>query len=265
MLKDWDKLSAVIITLNEERNIGRCIESLLPVADEIVILDSGSTDRTREIACSYEKVRFFVHPFDGYTSQKNRAKDLASYDWVLSLDADESLDETLKESILKIKGKWDRDGYFMNRMTFYCGRWIKHSKWYPDRKIRLWNRKKGEWKGGALHEKVELIEGEKSSGYLRGNILHYSFYTPEDHYRKIEHYSDIAARAFLEDGRRFYGWEPILYPIGRFLDHYIFHLGFLDGKAGWEIARLSAYATFLKYKKIQNLFAIKGGEKRKKQ
>ncbi|GAB4199069.1 MAG: glycosyltransferase family 2 protein [Bacteroidia bacterium] len=248
-----DKLSVVIITFNEEKNIARCLNSVKEIADEIVILDSGSTDRTKEIANEYDKVKFYTHNFDGHIQQKNRAKNLATYDWVLSLDADEALDETLSENIRTLKGRWDKDGYYMNRLTNYCGHWVRHSNWYPDKKLRLWNRHKGEWRGINPHDKFEMFEGDKVTGYLKGNILHYSYYTLDDHYRQVEYFTNIASKAYFEKGIRAYYWNLLVNPVAKFIDHYILHLGFLDGKAGWNIAKISAYATYLKYKKIMAL------------
>lgn len=247
------QISVVIITYNEEKNIARCLDSVKDIADEIIILDSGSTDKTKEIACTYSNVKFYTHPFDGHIQQKNRAKNLAGFDWVLSLDADEAIDDELKENLLKIKGKWQKDGYYMNRLTNYCGHWVKHSNWYPDRKLRLWNRHKGEWTGINPHDKFEMNEGDKVTGYLKGNILHYSYYTLEDHYKQVEYFTTIAAKAYYEKRIKAYPWNLIINPIAKFIDHYLLHLGFLDGVAGWHIARISAYAAYLKYKKIIQL------------
>ena len=149
------KLSSVIITLNEERNIGRCLDSLRGIADEIVVVDSGSTDRTEEI-CRTFGVRFFQHPFDGFTEQKNFAIDQCSFEHILSLDADESLSEELKKSVTAVKSNWNKDGYSFNRFTNYCGKWIKHCGWYPDRKLRLFRKEKGRWQGNKLHERFIL-------------------------------------------------------------------------------------------------------------
>lgn len=247
------KLSAVIITFNEEKNIERCLMSLKPVADEIVVLDSFSTDKTEEI-CSKYGVKFFQHAFDGHIQQKNRAITYASNDHVLSLDADEALDETLQKSILAIKSDFKMQGYYINRLTNYCGHWVKHCGWYPDEKLRLWNRKKGEWRGVNPHDKYELFEGDKKAGHLKGDLLHYSYYSVADHYKQVEYFTNIASKAYYENGKKAPLYKLILNPIAKFVDHYLLHLGFLDGKAGYLISRISAYATWLKYKKIRNLY-----------
>lgn len=249
-------LSAVIITFNEERNIERCLKSLQGVADEIVVLDSFSKDRTREI-CQQYGVKFFEHVFDGHIQQKNRAITYASNDHVLSLDADEALDETLKKSILAVKQNFDKQGYYTNRLTNYCGHWVRHCGWYPDKKLRLFDRTKGHWTGINPHDKYELYSGDASAGQLNGDLLHYSYYTLDDHYRQVEYFTTIAAKAYFEKGKKAPAYKLILNPISKFISHYFITLGFLDGKAGYLISRISAYATWLKYKKLRDLYANK--------
>lgn len=246
------KLSAVIITFNEEKNIERCLVSLKEVADEIVVLDSFSKDRTKEI-CLQHGVRFFEHAFDGHIQQKNRAITYASYNHVLSLDADEALDDTLRESVLAVKANFSKQGYYMNRLTNYCGHWVRHCGWYPDKKLRLWDRTKGEWRGVNPHDKFELFEGDKNAGRLKGDLLHYSYYTLEDHYKQVEYFTNIASKAYFEKGKKAPLYKLILNPLAKFIDHYLLHLGFLDGRAGYLISRISAYATWLKYKKLREL------------
>jgi glycosyltransferase involved in cell wall biosynthesis len=246
------KLSVVIITFNEEKNIERCLLSVKEVADEIVVLDSFSKDRTEEI-CARHGVKFFRHTFDGHIQQKNRAITYAQNEYVLSLDADEALDDQLKRSILDVKREFKMDGYYMNRLTNYCGQWVRHSGWYPDAKLRLWKRGKGEWRGINPHDKYEMFEGDKVTGRLNGDILHYSYFTTADHYRQVEHFTDIAAKAYFEKRRKAGFYNLIVNPVAKFIDHYILHLGFLDGRAGFQIARISAYATYLKYKKLKQL------------
>lgn len=246
------KLSAVIITFNEEKNIERCLLSLKEVADEIVVLDSFSKDRTREI-CEMHGVKFFQHAFDGHIQQKNRAITYASHPYVLSLDADEALDETLAKSIIEIKKNFQKEGYYMNRLTNYCGHWVRHCGWYPDAKLRLWDSRKGHWTGINPHDKYELFNGDKNAGYLKGDILHYSYYSVEDHYKQVDYFTTIASRAYFEKGKKAGVLNLIVNPVAKFIDHYLLHLGFLDGKAGFLISKISAYATWLKYKKLRDL------------
>lgn len=246
------KLSVVIITFNEEKNIERCLLSVKDVADEIVVLDSFSTDATPEI-CRKHGAKFVQHAFDGHIQQKNRAITYASYPHVLSLDADEALDDTLKASVRAVKQNFEKEGYYLNRLTNYCGHWVRHCGWYPDAKLRLWDSRKGHWTGLNPHDKYELFAGDKQAGKLKGDILHYSYYTLEDHYRQVEYFTSISARAYVEKGKRAPFYKLILNPVAKFLDHYVLHLGVLDGKAGYRISRISAYATYLKYKKIRQL------------
>jgi glycosyltransferase involved in cell wall biosynthesis len=246
------RISAVIICFNEEKNIERCVLSLADVADEIVVLDSYSTDTTPQI-CAKHKVKFFQHAFDGHIQQKNRAISFASSPYVLSLDADEALDDELKAAVLEVKKDFKKDGYYMNRLTNYCGHWVRYCGWYPDRKLRLWDSRKGHWTGTNPHDKYELFEGDANTGRLKGNILHYSYYSVEDHYRQVEYFTDIAAKAYHEKGKRGSGFKMAVNPVAKFIDHYLLHLGFLDGRAGFLISKISAYATWLKYKKLRQL------------
>ncbi len=246
------RLSVVIITYNEEKNIGRCIDSVKIVADEVLVLDSFSTDRTEEI-CRSRGARFFQHRFDGHIEQKNRALDLASGPYVLSLDADEELDEILQHSVLQAKQNWKADGYTMNRLSNYCGKWIRHSHWYPDKKLRLFDRRKGHWTGVNPHDKYELTAKESPALHLNGNILHYSYSNLEQHRSKTKVYADIAARALAEREKRIPSYKLIVNPAVKFISHYLLHLGFLDGRAGFRIARLAAFGTFLKYSKARAL------------
>ena len=247
------KLSVVIITFNEEKNIERCILSVKEVADEIVVLDSFSKDRTAEI-CAKHGVKFFQHAFDGHIEQKNRAITYASYPHILSLDADEALDVKLSRSILAVKNTFDKDGYYMNRLTYYCGHWVKHCGWYPDAKLRLWDSRKGHWTGINPHDKYELAEGDKQTAHLKGDILHYSYYTLEDHYKQVEYFTGIAAKAYFERNKQAPFYKLVVNPVAKFVDHYLLKLGFLDGTAGYRISKISAYATYLKYKKIRALY-----------
>lgn len=250
------QISVVIITYNEEKNIARCLDSVKDVADEIVVLDSFSTDNTQAI-CQSKGVSFYQHKFDGHIQQKNRAITYAKHPHILSLDADEALDDTLKKSILEVKSNWNKDGYYMNRLTNYCGHWVKHCNWYPDAKLRLWDSRKGEWTGINPHDKYELKEGDKNTGHLKGDILHYSYYSVEDHYKQVEYFTNIASKAFFEAGKKAPLYKLFVNPIAKFIDHYVLHLGFLDGNAGYSISKISAYATYLKYKKLRNLYHAK--------
>jgi glycosyltransferase involved in cell wall biosynthesis len=245
------KLSAVIITFNEERNIKRCLESLEGVADEILVVDSFSKDRTEQICRSFN-VRFIQNPFEGHIQQKNYAIDQAQHEWILSLDADEALTAELKESIIKIKLDPTFDGYKMNRLTNYCGHWVRYCGWYPDTKIRLVNRNTARWQGVNPHDRLDLLNGQEP-GFLIGDLLHYSYYTKEDHLKQIEYFGDIAAKELYERGGRSNYLKIGIKVIAQFFKSFILKRGLLDGKTGFTISRLSAYATYRKYIKLLHL------------
>lgn len=246
------KLSVVIITRNEEKNIGRCLDSIRDIADNIVVIDSFSTDKTEEI-CKSKGVCFFQHAFEGHIEQKNFAVTLTEFPYVLSLDADEALDDELKKNILAAKENWKFDGYEMNRLTNYCGTWIRHCGWYPDTKLRMFDKRKGKWGGTNPHDKFEMEQGS-TIGKLKGDILHYSYYTIEDHYKQIEYFTTINAKASHENGKKAPTWKLWIAPVVKFIKDYFIRLGFLDGQAGWQICRLSAWATYIKYKKLRRLY-----------
>ncbi|MCX6258504.1 MAG: glycosyltransferase family 2 protein [Bacteroidia bacterium] len=244
-------LSVVIITFNEERNIARCLTSVGEIADDIVVVDSYSTDRTEAI-CHEHGARFVQHAFEGHIEQKNWAITQAIYPHILSLDADEALDATLIQSITEIKKNWHCDGYLMNRLTNYCGRWIRHCGWYPDTKLRLWDSRKGQWTGINPHDEYRLGEN-CSTGQLKGNILHYSYYTLAAHLKQIRYFTDISSGEAYKKGKRAYILHLAINPLVKFIKSYFFQLGILDGKAGFTISYYSSYATYLKYKKIRDL------------
>ena len=246
------KISAVIITGNEEKNIGRCLASLKDVADEIVVVDSFSSDKTAEI-CQTRGVRFIQHSFEGHIEQKNFAVSQAEFDCVLSLDADEVLSDRLARSISDVKNNWSCDGYAFNRLTNYCGKWIRRSGWYPDEKLRLWDRRKGRWGGQNPHDHVFMDTGSRVR-HLDGDLLHYSYHSIEDHISQINRFSEIAAKAAYSQGRRagVLG-DIILNPVLTFLKKYFLKLGILDGYEGFVIAVHTAYGKFLKYIKLYEL------------
>lgn len=247
------QLSVVIITFNEAHNIARCIQSVQEIADEILVLDSHSTDETRSIALSLG-ARVLEHDFDGHIQQKNRAATLASYDYVLSLDADEALSDELRHSVSRIKQNWTFDAYQMNRCTNYCGQWIKHSGWYPDRKLRLWDRRKGKWGGINPHDKWELEDGSNNFQWIKGDILHYSYYSVEEHWKQAEKFSSISAKAMFEQGKKISAMGIYLKGAFKFIRNYFLKAGFLDGYNGFVICRITAWETFEKYRKLKSLY-----------
>ncbi len=239
------KLSVVIITFNEERNIERCINSVKDIADDIVVVDSFSTDKTCEIAI-INGARVINHSFEGHIEQKNFAITQAQFPFVLSLDADEALSETLKNSILRVKLEKLYDGYKMHRLTNYCGKWIHHCGWYPDTKLRLWDSGLGKWEGINPHDKYVLKKGTSES-LLEGDLFHYSYYSLSQHKQQAKKFASISAEALTNMNIFILIFKLIFSSIISFLRIYFFRLGFLDGQAGFHIARISSTASFCKY------------------
>lgn len=241
------KISAAIITYNEERNIARAMESLR-CCDEIVVLDSGSTDRTCELAANLG-ARVVESPWMGYAKQKNFAAECATHDWVLSIDADEALSEALEAEIWQIKKNGPRfDGYTMPRMAQYLGRWILHSGWYPDRKVRLFDRRKAKWQGEFVHESVRVAG---TVGHLEANLLHFTCQSLSEHLRTMDRYTTLAAEQIIAE-KRHIGWSRlILDPPWTFFRTYVVKAGFLDGVEGLVIANMAAFYNFLKYAKVK--------------
>ena len=247
------KISGVVITYNEEENIEECLQSMLGVVDELIVVDSFSTDKTKAIAEKYN-LKFIEHKFEGHIEQKNYAIEQASNDWVLSLDADERLSDSLQASIKLLKKENSKlDGYRFNRLNNYCGQWIRHCGWYPDTKIRLWNKQKGQWGGVNPHDTVVMSEGTSIKS-IKSDILHYTYRRMEDHITQMNKFSTIAA---LEDQKKGKTANIIMhlmfYPVLNFLKNYIIRLGFLDGYAGYLVCKNGAYYRFLKYAKLRNL------------
>ena len=242
------QLSVVIITYNEQRNIEKCIRSIRSIADDIVVVDSFSTDNTVSIA-QQNGARVVQHPFAGHIEQKNFAITQATFPHILSLDADEMPDELFLKQILEIKKNWQHDGYSVNRLNNYCGQWIYHGAWYPDIKLRLWDSRKGKWTGTNPHDKYEMETGS-SILHVAGNLLHYSYQTIEEHQKKSDYFSTIAANAYFAKGKRSSLFKRVINPIFRFVRDYVLKRGFLDGTKGWVIAVITAREVSMKYKKL---------------
>ncbi len=241
------KISATIITFNEQANIARAIESLR-CCDEIVVVDSGSVDATVEIARRLG-ARVIEHPWEGFAVQKNIAAEAARYDWILSIDADESLSEALEAELWQLKKRGpEYDAYTVPRLARYLGRWIFHSGWYPDRKIRLYDRRKGRWVGNYVHESV-VVNG--TVGHLKSNLLHYTCDSLTQHLETMNRYTTLAAEQLVAQGVRV-GWRHLLLdPPWTFFRTYFLKLGFLDGLEGLAIAYMAALYNFLKYAKAR--------------
>jgi glycosyltransferase involved in cell wall biosynthesis len=244
-------LSVVITTYNEEKNIGRCLDSVGAIADEVIVLDSFSGDHTVSIAVAKGAI---VHQseFSGYVKQKNKAIQLAANDHVLLLDADEALSKELANAILRAKDEFKFAAYSMNRCNVFCGSFIKRGLWYPDRKLRLFDKSAGYCGGMNPHDKILMHEKVKVC-HLRGDLLHYTYDSLEEYMERNDEVSSIAARSLYEAGIR-RSWTKLFFsPLWSFINGYFLRLGFLDGYKGFIIAIHTANQTYTKYQKLRRL------------
>lgn len=242
-------LSAVIITLNEERNIGRCIQSLQGIADEIIVVDSFSNDATESI-CKSLGVKFVKHQWEGYVKQKQFANDLAANDLIFSIDADEAVSPELAQSILKIKElDANKKVFSMNRLMNYCGKWIRHGGWYPEYKIRIFDRRFVNWTGGQVHETLSIPD-DFETVRIDGDLYHYSFYSEAEFRRQTEKFAHMSAEDAIAKGKKGTVFEAYFHCFWRFVRDYVFKAGFLDGKIGFRIGLINAKSVFLKRKLI---------------
>ncbi len=245
------KISAVIITFNEEHNIECCIRSLQGIADEIIVIDSFSTDETPKI-CNSLGARFFQIKWEGYAATKNYGNSMASHNYILSVDADEVLSDALQKEIIGFKNQDNHlDAYSVNRLTNYCGSWIHHCGWYPDTKLRLWNKMKGKWEGN-IHEEV-VMDKDSTFTNLKSDLLHYSYYSIQQHVNQANKFTDLTAIEAYNNGKKAGIVKIIFSPWIKFFRDYFLKLGFLDGYHGFVICKISAFATFMKYIKIKEL------------
>jgi glycosyltransferase involved in cell wall biosynthesis len=243
------QLSAVIITKNEQHNIARCLQSL-KFADEIILVDTGSTDSTIDIAKKYD-AKIFNIDWPGFGPAKKYAVDQAGGEWILSIDADEEITAPLAAEIKKaIDSDNGINGYLIPRKTNFLGRWINHSRWYPDYVLRLFRKDKGQFSDSLVHEKVVL---ESEPGRLKNFIRHYSYPDIQTFFDKFDSYTTLAAQELMKKGKRFSLLALLCKPPASFCSHYIFGAGFLDGLEGFLIAVLSAYGVFVRYLKLYSI------------
>jgi glycosyltransferase involved in cell wall biosynthesis len=241
-----NRLAVTLITKNEERNLPRVLASLKGVADELVVADSGSTDRTAQIAAAHG-ARIFARAWNGFADQRNFAGTQCACEWVLALDADEELSPELRASLLEWKkAPAEFDAYEFARCASYLGRWIRHSGWYPDRKTRLYRRGSGQF-AGATHD---AFREAGPVGRLRGDLLHHAFATRQEHEATVESYSTAAAAELFANGRRHWRAALLIAPPWTFLRKILLQGAPLDGWRGWLIARMSCRYTWLKYRKL---------------
>ena len=247
-----NRISAVIITKNEERNLARCLQSLEGVTDEILIIDSFSEDHTLAIAKEYG-ARIIEREWTGYGPTKNFGNEKAKYDYILSIDADEALSKELAAAIIAEKESFTFPAYAMNRLLNYCSYWIRHGGFYPDRKIRLFDRRIFHWSDDPVHEILlpDAKVARKEIKELNGDLYHFSYRSISDHIERINCYSTLAAQKLAK--RRFLRWNMLFNPTWRFFSSYVLKGGFLDGHAGYLLCRVQAFEVYLKYSKARHL------------
>lgn len=253
-------VTACIISFNEQDNIADCLDSLAFCRHRIVV-DSHSTDDTRAIA-EGRGARVLTRDWPGHIDQKNFAIDQAETEWVLCIDADERVSPALRERLLSLfaDGEPPRSGYEVHRRTFYLGRFIDHGGFYPDRKLRLFRRSRGRWRGTNPHDHV-MLEGDEAPGVIAADLIHYSYRDIADHLRTIDYFTTIIAREKHARGRhRLLALKLLVGPPWKFIKMYLVQRGFLDGAAGFMVAALGAVYVFLKYAKLWELIAVRGEE-----
>lgn len=243
-------IAVVVITLNEERNIGRCLASVKDIADEIIVLDAFSTDNTERIAREYG-ARFEQRAWEGYSASKNYLNSLVSCEYILSLDADEALSPELIEEIKAAKTAGLAGTYNVNRLTNYCGKWIYHSGWFPDIKPRLFPKEGSYWDGAYVHEVLLSPPGPEHT--FKAVVEHYSYYSYVDHRQRADKYSVLTAQKFFAAGKKVGPLKPYISAVGRFVAMYFIKKGFLDGWMGFKIAQISAQSNVVKYKELRRL------------
>jgi glycosyltransferase involved in cell wall biosynthesis len=242
-------ISAAIITHNEEARIGDCLKSL-SWADEIVVVDSNSTDKTPDIVKSFPKTRLIQRDWEGHVKQKNFALGATTHEWVLSLDSDERVSERLRDEILSVMKSPKADGYAMPRKVFYINRWVNHCGWYPARKVRLVKKARARWEGTDPHDALK-VDGKVEN--LSGDIYHLSFDSVHDHFRTIDNFTRIGANEAFKAGKKANLLDLTARPFFTFFKMYVLKLGFLDGVPGLIICGLSAFHTFTKYERLYSL------------
>jgi len=244
-------ITAVIITKNEEKNIQRCLDSLKTVADEIIVVDSHSTDNTVAL-CQQAGAKVIVQNWLGYGPQKNLGNNAAKNDYILSIDADEALDKQLTQALLEEKSKGLQGIYQISRFNYYYGKFIRHGSDYPDKKIRLFNRANTHWDEKDVHETLVLGPNQKIT-VLKGHLLHYTYYRVEEHILKINYYTTLAAQDYIKRGKKASIFKIVMSPLSTFIQSYILKRGFLDGMHGFILAIMHAYAAFARYVKLWEL------------
>ncbi|MDB5274133.1 MAG: glycosyltransferase family 2 protein [Chitinophagaceae bacterium] len=242
-------ISAVIITKNEEAHIARCIQSLLPLTDDIVIIDSGSTDHTSDV-CKQFSVSFEVKPWQGFSAAKNHGNSLAKHNYILSIDGDEELSADMRQAIAELMNSPIHVAYDLPFLTNFCGKWIRHGAWYPESHIRIFDKSVVKWEGD-IHEKLIIPSKAKIGKLTKGYIHHYTISNLKEYIEKINHYTSLHAEDLFKRGKKASFVKLYIAPCFSFFRDYILKLGILDGYHGYTIAKQSANYVFLKYMKLK--------------
>lgn len=244
-------ISVVIITKNEAHIIGNTLKSLQGLTDDIIIVDSGSTDDTLNV-CRQFNATILEPGWNGYGRNKNKGIAAAKHDWILNLDADEAIDETLKQSILQLPLQKTNEVFEMQYKNFFLDKWIRHGEWGSDKHIRLFNRTTVKWNEAAVHENL-LLPPQTMVTLLKGHILHYTVHSMAEYEQKTVAYAKLNAQKYFEQGNKPSLLKQYLSPVFSFIQNYFFRLGFLDGREGLLIARTTARYTFLKYSFLKEM------------
>ena len=244
-------ITAVIITKNEEKHIARCIQSLLPITDDIVIIDSGSTDNTESV-CKQFPVKFEVKAWEGFSIAKNYGNSLAKYDYILSIDGDEELSTDMQISIIELLKAPTHVAYDLPFLTNFCNRWIRHGAWYPETHIRIFNKTKVQWEG-HIHEKLSIPSNSSVGKIKKGYVNHYTINNLHEYLEKINYYTTLHANEMHKKGKQASFIKLYLAPCFSFFRDYIAKRGFLDGRQGYTIAKQSANYVFVKYMKLKEM------------
>ncbi|MBK8490664.1 MAG: glycosyltransferase family 2 protein [Saprospirales bacterium] len=242
--------SVVVITKNEAANIDACLKPLVQVSDDIIIIDAFSQDATPELARQWG-ARVIQTEWKGYAQNKNFGNLHARHDWILSIDADEVISEELVQTLQTLSPE-PHTVYELDRLTNYCGKWIRHSGWYPDWKVRLFDRREVQWQGAFVHETLAVPTGFQSVR-VKGKLLHYSYKTREDHWQRVDRYATLSAKELHARGKKATFVKRWLSPVFRFLRTFIINRAFLDGKAGWAISVSGARLVRRKYSLLKEM------------
>jgi glycosyltransferase involved in cell wall biosynthesis len=250
------KISAVVITYNEEKRLADALESVGGIASEIIVVDSFSSDDTVKVAKNYTD-KVFKRKWTNFSDQKNFANSKASFPWILSLDADERLSPELRPEILLLKeGEPSCSGFSVPRQVYYLGKWIRHSGWYPDRRVRLFRKDKARWEGEYVHEKL-VVEGKIEK--LEGSVHHFTYRNISEHLDRINNFSQLGAQKLYSEKKKCRWYHLVFLPFFRFAKSFFLKAGFLDGFPGFAISVLNGYSIFVRYAKLREIW--KKGER----